>query len=261
MTDKIFWMHRNYALTQNIKGYSTFGTGHLIWLFSIIVFSYVTGRLYRSLSERGRNNMRKSAAVLIILLEYAKTIAMGLFHVDIIEFLPLHICSVAGLAVVIYALWPNIAWQKQLFAYAFFPPAILAVVIPSTTMLPFFNFYCIHTFVFHGLIIAFFVWLMMADEVVPTYRGLWASSVFLALMCIPIYFINMRFGVNYMFIGARSDVGILAAVYDLVSPRFGSFGMLLVMTPVIISIFHIFYGIYRLIDLLKRRFGRNWKKG
>ena len=130
MTSEVFWMHRNYALTHDITGYSMFGTGHLLWLLGIIVFSYVTGRCYSALSEHGRDNMRKTAAVLIILLEYAKIIAMGLFHVDNIEFLPLHLCSAGGLATLVYALWPGKLKLDQLFGYAFFPAALLAGNLP-----------------------------------------------------------------------------------------------------------------------------------
>ena len=163
MKESLFWIHRDQIYAQKLDiGFETFSTGHLVWLLAIAVGCYLSGRLYRRLDERGRENMRKTCALTILLLEAAKTIVLGLFRVDSIEFLPLHLCSMGGFAALVYALWPQSKnWLGQLFAYAFFPTALLAVVFPSTSMYPWWNFYCLHTFIFHALIIAYFVWLFM----------------------------------------------------------------------------------------------------
>ena len=80
--------------------------------------------------------MRRICAFIIILLEYAKIIVLGLSHVDMARFIPLHLCSAAALAATVYAMWPRMNWLGQTFAYAFAPSAILAVVLPSTTIIP-----------------------------------------------------------------------------------------------------------------------------
>jgi Predicted integral membrane protein len=120
-------------------------------------------------------------------------------------------------------------------------------------MYPFLNFYSLHTFIFHGLIVAFFSWLFMSGEVVPGYKGVWIGYLFLALFALPIYFVDGVFHVNYMFLGLRSDVGILASIWDSVVPAYGRPGFLLVMAPIMAVVCHIFYLIYLLMRKLPRR--------
>ena len=243
-----FWLHRDDIYAQGLSiGFKVFSAGHLIWLLAIALFCYLTGRWYRGLDERGRDNMRKACALAVVLLEYAKIIVLGLFEVDMREFVPLHMCSAAGLGVMVYAMWPHRNWLGQTFAYAFTPSALLAVVFPSTTMYPWLNFYCIHTFVIHGLILAFFVWLFMSGEVVPNYKGLWQAVVVMFLLYVPVYFLDGAFGVNYMFIGMRSDVGILAALWDKIVPVYGRTAFAVVLAVIMIVVMHVFYGIYFLL--------------
>ena len=170
-------------------------------------------------------------------------------------FIPLHLCSVAGLAVLMYALWPRQNWLGQLLAYAFVPAAFMAVVFPSTTMYPWLNFYCIHTFVFHGLILAFFAWLFMSGEVVPDYRGLWLGFLFMVLFGIPIYFLDSAFQVNYMYLGNCTDVSILAKLWDRIVPHYGRPGFAVALGVIMLIDLHVFYAIYRLLRM-KRRFRR-----
>ena len=193
-----FWLHRDQIYEQGLSlGFHVFSVGHLLWLIALALFCWLTARFYCSRDEKGRDNMRKVCGLVIVLLEYLKVIVLGLFGVHMAEFVPLHLCSAAGLGVLVYALWPRMNWLGQVFAYAFVPAALLAVIFPSTTMYPWWNFYCLHTFVIHGLILAFFVWLFVSGEVVPNYKGLWQGALFMILFSIPIYFLDGAFGVNY----------------------------------------------------------------
>ncbi len=249
-----FWLHRDHIYEQGLSiGFGTFSIAHLLWLLFIAAFCWVTGSFYRSRSDSGRDRMRKSCGLAVVLLEYAKMIVMGLFQVNTLEFVPLHLCSVGGFAILVYAMWPGKRWLGQLFAYTFFPAAVLAVVFPSSSMYPLWNFYCLHTFVFHALIIAFFIWLLMAGEVKPDYKGLWFSFLFLLLFTIPIYCLDGQFHVNYMFIGMRSDVGILAAMWDTIVPRYGRLGFTAVLGLIMLVLCHILYGIYSLVNHLKSK--------
>ena len=251
---KYFWLHRDHIYEQGLSiGFKTFSAGHLVWLLCIALFCWLSGRLYIRLDPRGKDRMRKTCGLFIVILEYAKVIVLGLSQVDMREFVPLHLCSAAGLAVLIYALWPRGKWLGQIFAYAFMPAAILAVVFPSSTMYPWLNFYCIHTFVFHALIMAVFVWLFMDGAVIPDYKGLWGSLLFMALFAVPTYFLDGFFHVNYMFIGTRSDVGILAAMWDAVVHSYGRPAFVLVMAVIMTAVLHIFFGVYSLLGRLRKK--------
>ncbi len=251
-----FWLHRDQIYAQGLNiGFRTFSAGHLLWLLAIALFCYLSGRFYRSRDARGKDILRKACGLCVVLLEYAKVIVMGLFQVSMLEFVPLHLCSAAGVAVLVYAMWPR-KWLGQLFAYAFFPATILAVVFPSTTMYPWWNFYCLHTFVFHALLMAFFVWLFMDGEVVPNYRGLLLSLLFMALFAVPIYYLDGVFQVNYMFLGMRSDVGVLAAMWDSLVPTYGRAVYALTLSLIMAANCHVFYGVYYLLGKLRRVEGK-----
>ncbi|MCR5476301.1 MAG: YwaF family protein [Lachnospiraceae bacterium] len=248
MTDSLFWIHRDQIYAKGLDlGFSAFSAGHLIWLAAIAVSAYMAGRLYRSLPEKGRADMRGILALATVLLEAAKVIVMGLYQVNTLEFIPLHLCSVGGLSILIYALWPGRWKLDQLFGYAFFPAALLAVAFPSTGMYPWLNFYCIHTFVYHALIICFFVMLYMSGEFRPTYRGLLFSFAFVALFAVPIYLLDGAFRVNYMFIGMRSDVGLLQLFWDKLAVPYGRPVYTLVLGGIFFATIHVLHLIYVLM--------------
>ena len=200
-----------------------------------------------SLDADERENMLKICALIVILLEYAKIIVLGLSRVEMARFVPLHLCSMAGLAVMVYALWPHMNWLGQLFAFAFVPAALTAVLFPSITMYPWLNFYNLHTFIFHGLIIAFFTWLLMSGEIAPNYAGLWLSFLFVMTFSVPIYFLNNAFHTNYMYIVNRTDVPVLSTLWDKIVLKKGKPVFMALILAIMLIVMHFCYGIYALI--------------
>ena len=93
----------------------------------------------------------------------------------------------------------------------------------------------------------------MSREVRPDYRGLLLSSAFMIAFSIPIYHINGAFGVNYMFTGTRSDVGILAKLWDMLTPAYGRIGFTIALGCILFVVLHLFFLIYRLIGRLQDR--------
>ena len=93
----------------------------------------------------------------------------------------------------------------------------------------------------------------MADEVKPDYKGLWFSFLFILLFAIPVYCLDGQFHVNYMFIGMRSDVGILAAIWDMIVPRYGRVVFSAILWLIMLVFCHILYGIYSLANHLKSK--------
>ncbi len=257
MTDQLFWIHRDMIYQKGLDlGFSVFSPGHIIWLLTIAACAFLTGKVYIKLGEEGRSNLRKGIGLSVILLDALKIIVMGLFGVNNIEFLPLHLCSVGGLATLVYAMWPGKWKLDQLFGYAFFPAAILAIIFPSANMYPWWNFYCIHIFLYHALIIVYFVMLYQSGEFRPSYGGLWISFLFMAVFAVPIYLINVRFGVNYMFIGMRSDVGLLASLWDKVAEPYGRLAFTILLAAMFLVTIHVLHILYLLIGWIGKRIGK-----
>ena len=70
---------------------------------------------------------------------------------------------------------------------------------------------------------------------------------------VPIYHINGAFDVNYMFTGTRSDVGILAKLWDMLTPSYGRIGYTVALCCILFVVLHLFYLIYLLIEKLQDR--------
>lgn len=250
MNIPLFWKHKQMlALLEGQYGFSLFSAGHLAWLVGIALWIAATAVLYRRLDAHRRDNMRKVMAVILILLETSKLCVMGLTHVDICEFLPIHLCSVAGLFIVIDALWPNTKWVGQMFLFAFNTAALMALICSSVTCYPFFNFYSIHSFVIHGYLLVYAVMRYAAGEFRPTYRGLWGSVAATVAVGIPIFFIDGIFDVNYMFLGQPSDVSLLVALWDVFAPIGGRLLYALSIAVLGTAVIHVLYLVYRIVAI------------
>ena len=62
---------------------------------------------------------------------------------------------------------------------------------------------------------------MIEGMVIRKLQGPLSGTLFSVLFAIPIYLIDSVFHVNYMFIGTRSDVGVLATLWDSIVPKYG----------------------------------------
>ena len=92
----------------------------------------------------------------------------------------------------------------------------------------------------------------MSGEVVPDYRGLWQGFLFMAVFAVPIYFLDGAFQVNYMYIGNRTDVSVLARLWDIVVPDYGRPGFAAALAIVMLIVVHVFYVLYRLTGRKRR---------
>lgn len=247
METSLFWTHKNVLETIDTDyGFSLFSVGHIAWLVAIAIFAATLALIYRRCGERTRDNVRKAMAVGVVLLEALKICAMGLTHVDVCEHLPLHLCSLSGLFIVIDALWPRTRLIPQLFAFAFNAGALMALICSSATIYPFWNFYSIHIFFFHGYLLAYPIMRMAAGEYKPAYYGVWISTVAMFVIGLPVYVIDGVFGVNYMFLGGPSDISLLRVIWNAIAPVGGRFLYALALAAIGVACMHLLYLCYRL---------------
>lgn len=252
MDTSLFWTHKDYfEKADKGHGFSLFSIGHLAWLVGIAIGIAILAIVYRRLNQRQRDNMRKAMAVGLILLEALKICVMGLTHVDTADYLPLHLCSAAGLFIVIDALWPNTRLIPQLFLFAFTAGAMMALICSSATSYPFWNFYSIHIFFFHGYILAYPIMRLTAGEFKPSYSGVWISIAAMVVIGLPIYAIDGVFDVNYMFLGRPSDISLLISIWDITAPIGGRFLYAVTIGALGAAIAHLLYLFYRLPDIFR----------
>ena len=127
-------------------GFNLYSAGHLVWLAAILAEALIASQLYKKATVRGRIKAKKVFAVAILVSEILKDTVLAVLGANMIEYLPLHLCSFTILIMLLnsYGHWQNIT--AQLLAYAMFPGAVAALLFCNWTEYPFFNYMNIHSF-------------------------------------------------------------------------------------------------------------------
>ena len=195
-----FYDYKNVPEGLGIAYYSM---PHLIWLGAILVMIILISLLYRSMRPNQRTGFKKEFAAFIIgaeILRQVYYIVLGRYY---LEYLPFHLCGLTEMTIFIYAYTNNKIAKESLYALGIIG-ALMALIFADWLMLPLFNFQSIHSFLMHGLLIAFIVMLVVAGELKPDARNL--PKVFLVhlAICVVLYFFNKQFDTNFFFMNYPS---------------------------------------------------------
>ena len=83
----------------------------------------------------------------------------------------------------------------------FFPGAVCGLVFADwTTLYPMWNFYNLHSYVWHGMLLFFPLFIMINDDMWPDIRKIGYPAAFLTAAAFIIYFIDKALDCNYLFI-------------------------------------------------------------
>ena len=195
---KIMFLATKETVPQGI-GFSTFGATHLLWLLATVICISIAVIVYRKLDSEKRNVMRTALGATIILFEIIKNIvaiAVGDFGV---EHLPFHLCGI-NILLIAFDLVKQTKTVRNFLYYIGIPGAMLALLFPNWTVLPCVNFFHIHSFVIHLLLVMYPMLLITSGEVNPNIKTMPKCILLLVGMAIPIYFINLIFDTNFMFL-------------------------------------------------------------
>lgn len=242
-----FFINKFYIEEEGLDiGFDLYSAPHLIWLALMTLMIVLIVRAYCRTGEAGRDRMRKTIALAMLTMEIIKdavVIAVGWWNPG---YLPFHLCGLAIFAVLADAFWRNQKVTGQMILFAFMPGALSALLFANWTMYPFFVYMCIHSFVYHALIVAYGSMVFASGEVMPGYKGLWKTLLAVVLCIGPVYGINLLFAEhnpNFMFLMEASPGSPLVPVWNLTGPDWYIPGCVLMVAIV----FHVLYGVYCLI--------------
>lgn len=233
-------------------GFDLYSAGHLIWLAVILVIGIMLSGWYKKQTEEKRRTVRRFFAIAIVCSEiYRDTVLIvtGYFGLN---YLPLHLCGLAIFAIVADAFFEKQKVTKQMIAYAFMPGAVSALLFCNWTAYPFLNFMNIHSFVFHGWIFFYFLMLYRAGEIRPNYKGLWKTIAMLIVIVYPLFKFNDTFGSNYLFLNEASEGSPLVPLWNLFGETYGHLGYILSCVVMVVIVFHILYGVYKILGMKRR---------
>ena len=180
-------------------GFTTFGLTHLIWLVSMALIAAVVIVVYRKADPNKKNIIRLILGWLIVFSEILKNIvaaATGSFGVG---HLPFHLCGI-NILIILFDLFKPTKVARNFLYYFCIPGAMLALLFPNWTVLPSFNFFCIHSFTIHAMLVLYPILLSNCDDFKPEIKQMVWSIALLVAMAIPIYFINLWLDTNFMFL-------------------------------------------------------------
>ncbi len=250
MEQSFFWMDKVSYAAAGGKGFSVFSPPHLIWLAFLFSGIALFAVLYRRLKSERRGDARKGVALFLILSEIAKLCVVALTGAPVSTYLPLHLCSFAEYAVLVDALWPENRFSGTLLFCAFLPSALMAMLFPTATAFHPLSFFAIHHFILHALIAAYIVARYSSGEIRVRYKGVWSSFLAVCALALPVYFIDLRFGMNFMFLTHHINNPVLKPIWDI-----SGGGVLYVagLGALVLAVLHLFYGFSAAAEALARK--------
>ena len=236
-----FWTHQDF-IPEGL-GFGQFSLIHIFLLFLSIVFIVLIIVKYKNSDAQSRISIRKKIAISLAVCEIVKMITMILTKARVTNNLPLEICSFAEYIIILDALIKERKVYSSMLLYLFLPAAIMALIFPTTSILPLFNFYTIHQYIFHALIIAYALMRFISKETQLDYKNVWKSILIISIIAMFVYIIDYVFNRNFMFLMDTYDNFMLNIIWNIAGG-----GIMYDLGLVVFSIIviHMFYLLFKL---------------
>lgn len=200
------------------SGFELFGMCHVLWLLGILSFTVITGGWYVEQSAEKKKKVNRLIGILFpVMAVYRDTVLIITGYFDS-GFLPFHLCSMALWIAVLY-IWTEKRFWGVVYVLLCVPGAAGALVFPNWEAYPFFNYMHIHAFLSHGLIVAFGIWLIVAEKVVPEWRDFWMPVVFGIAGFILLHWLNNILGTNFWFLNKPSHGSPLVWILNITGEK------------------------------------------
>jgi len=180
-------------------GFNHYGLLHVVWLvLAALTLIFVT-KAYCKKDAQTKAKWRKIIAMLIVADEVWKMFWLTVGGNYTFDYLPLHLCSINIILIAIHAWKPSKLLDNFLYLVCI-PGALSALLFPSWASLPLANFMHLHSFTIHTLLTLYPLMLTIAGDIKPEIKMFPKCLAFLFAMAIPIYFFNVVFDTNFMFL-------------------------------------------------------------
>ncbi len=242
---KYFWTHKDNI--PEGMGYGQFSFQHLIWLLMTAALTTGFVFVYLNADAERRIILLRSVSVTLMVIEVLKMIIIAFSDVKFSDYLPLELCSFAAYFIVVDSFWIGNDVFPEMLLTMFLPGAIMAVLFPTTSTLPAVNFYTIHQFVYHGLIIAYIIARFVNGEIPLSYPGVWKSIMQVIILAAVIFLIDTKFDKNFMFLRDTYGNPMLEIIWKITGGGIAYTGGLVCFCIIMI---HVFYAFFKLISII-----------
>ncbi len=187
------------ATIENGVGFSHFDLCHVLWLLGFAVFAAASTIIYRKLDERARKRMRWIFTALLIADELWKWVWLFITGTATPSYLPFHLCSINIFLITAYTIKPTRAVGNFLYM-AGIPAALIALITPTWTELPFLNFMHLHSFTVHILLATYPIMLTIGGDIKPKIKDIPRCLALLLGLAGVALIANLIFDTNFMFL-------------------------------------------------------------
>ena len=197
-----------------------------VHLFSVAIFAAIIIAamvFYKKLGEKERQKFLYIMSALLIADELFKHICSAATGQWEWEFLPLHLCSF-NIFVCVYNSFKRDDLSSEVLYATCIPGASLALLMPTWTDLPFWNFMSIHSNSVHVLLLMYPL-LLLAGGFKPDIKRI--PKVFLVLLCecVPIFFLNKVLDTNFFFLNGTANNPVLEIFEKILGEEIYFLGM------------------------------------
>lgn len=235
-----------FVSSENIPegvGFQAFGPVHILWLLAGLLLWVSACAGYRKLSAQKRKTALKVLGLYIFAQEMVKNLVLILQGEFSYGYLPFHLCGINILLIVFDVIKQTKTVRSFLYYFAI-PGALLALLFPNWTAMPLWNFFHIHSFTIHILLVLYPLLLVTTGQVATDLRSALKGVALLVAMAIPVYGLNLLWGTNFMFLMQPDSGNPLELFEKLLGSHLWGFPILL---PVVLFV------MYLPVFLLKKR--------
>jgi hypothetical integral membrane protein (TIGR02206 family) len=209
-------MEKYFSLHYDGPPFELFGAGHLTALAVVTLFCFSFIYFRRIWGEREKKIARWTFAIALVVNETALHVWSAYWGIwNIQTMLPLHLCSVI-LWLTPYML---VARNYRIYEIVYFlgiGGAMQALLTPADAAdYNFPHFRLLQTFIAHGLLTAIGVYMTVVEGFRPTLQSFKRVFIWTNIYMVPIFFINLAIGSNYLFIAHKPEFPTLL---DALSP-------------------------------------------
>lgn len=227
------------------QGFSHFGPLHLTVLGILVAVTIVGSLFYRRLDEKGRDRFRKTIALIMMVDEFFKDISLIVLGLWTPEYLPLHLCNINLFVTTFHAFKTTKPVGLYLYTVCI-PGALAAMLFPSWTVLPAWNFMFLHSTIAHILLVLYPVALTVGGDIKPEPKELPKSLLILVGLAAVAFIVNLLLDTNFFFLD-HADPGNPLYIFEQ------AFGSHLIGFPVIISgVLLVMHGPWVIVRKLKK---------
>ncbi len=223
---RYFWLEgSDLAQYNNTIGFGLFTWKHYAMLAVCAALITALCLYFQGRTAREQNKILRITAVALLLGNIGRDIFLLARGRMTIAYLPLHLCSFAIFVYLLHAFLPedygiarasigNSGWHhKTAIEQSRFRQAlgeigftllmtgtICALILPDWSAYPIWNFMSLHSFLWHAVLVAYPLMLLISGRIHPTIRHIWYPIANHLVVDPPTYAFDIRMHCNYLYV-------------------------------------------------------------